>query len=94
MVEAAWVAVEHHPHWKTRFEQLSSRLGKRDQPLVRSHANCSGGLSGFRTTPGKRRSTGKLLRRYLDQLDLAEEVGQVPYSGRVYQVARQEGELT
>jgi transposase len=28
MVEAAWVAVEHHPHWKAQFEQLSRRVGK------------------------------------------------------------------
>jgi len=28
MVEAAWVAVEHHPHWKTQFERLSARIGK------------------------------------------------------------------
>jgi transposase len=28
MVEAAWVAVEHHPHWKTQFEHLTKRMGK------------------------------------------------------------------
>lgn len=28
MVEAAWVAVEHHPHWKVQFERLSRRIGK------------------------------------------------------------------
>jgi transposase len=28
MVEAAWVAVEHHPHWKTQFERLSGRIGR------------------------------------------------------------------
>src|SRR2546430_12021607 len=28
MVEAAWVAVEHHPHWKAQFERLSKRIGK------------------------------------------------------------------
>jgi transposase len=28
MVEAAWVAVEHHPHWKAQFECLSARIGK------------------------------------------------------------------
>jgi transposase len=28
MVEAAWVAVEHHPHWKAQFERLASRIGK------------------------------------------------------------------
>ena len=28
MVEAAWVAVEHHPHWKAQFERLSVRIGK------------------------------------------------------------------
>jgi transposase len=28
MVEAAWVAVEHHPHWKAQFERLSARTGK------------------------------------------------------------------
>lgn len=28
MVEAAWVAVEHHPHWKTQFERLANRIGK------------------------------------------------------------------
>ena len=28
MVEAAWVAVKHHPHWKAQFERLSRRIGK------------------------------------------------------------------
>lgn len=28
MVEAAWIAIEHHPHWKKLFAQLSGRLGK------------------------------------------------------------------
>jgi len=27
MTEAAWVAVEHHPHWKEVFARLSARLG-------------------------------------------------------------------
>jgi len=27
MVEAAWVAVEHHPHWKAECARLSARLG-------------------------------------------------------------------
>ncbi len=27
MVEAAWQAVQYHPHWKVRFEHLSARLG-------------------------------------------------------------------
>jgi hypothetical protein len=27
MVEAAWVAVEHHPHWKAQFERLSKGIG-------------------------------------------------------------------
>jgi transposase len=28
LVEAAWVAVEHHPHWKAQFERLAARIGK------------------------------------------------------------------
>src|SRR6266702_4684981 len=28
MVEAAWVAVEHHPHWQAQFERLTKRIGK------------------------------------------------------------------
>ena len=28
LVEAAWVAVEHHPHWNAQFERLAARLGK------------------------------------------------------------------
>lgn len=28
MVEAAWIAIEHHPYWKALFERLSGRLGK------------------------------------------------------------------
>ena len=28
MVETAWVAVEHHAHWKAQFERLVQRLGK------------------------------------------------------------------
>src|SRR5215467_3728518 len=27
MVEAAWVAVEHHPYWKGQYERLSARIG-------------------------------------------------------------------
>jgi transposase len=29
LVEAAWMAVEHHPYWKEQFERLSTRIGKR-----------------------------------------------------------------
>jgi transposase len=29
MVEAAWAAVEHAPHWKEQFERLAVRIGKR-----------------------------------------------------------------
>ena len=29
MIEAAWVAVEHHPHWKAQFERLTHSIGKR-----------------------------------------------------------------
>jgi transposase len=28
IVEAAWVAVEAHPHWKDQFERLAKRIGK------------------------------------------------------------------
>lgn len=28
MVEAAWVAVEHHSHWKAQVERLSGRIGR------------------------------------------------------------------
>ena len=28
MIEAAWVAVEHHPHWKDQFERLTRSIGK------------------------------------------------------------------
>src|SRR5437879_3309760 len=28
-VEAAWMAVEHHPHWKDQFERLAMRIGKK-----------------------------------------------------------------
>jgi transposase len=28
MVEAAWTAVRHHPHWKAQFEALAVRTGK------------------------------------------------------------------
>ena len=27
-MEAAWIAVEYHAHWKGLFEQLSARIGK------------------------------------------------------------------
>ena len=119
MVEAAWVAVERHPHWKTHFEQLSSRIGRQKaigaiarkllvavwHVLTREQADVHADAQAIArkllkwiercgTTPGKRRSPGKLLRHSLDQLDLAEEVEQVPYSGRVYQVALREGEST
>lgn len=29
LVEAAWVAVAHHPHWKAVFERLCTRMNKR-----------------------------------------------------------------
>ncbi len=28
LIEAAWVAVEHHPHWKEQFTRLAQRIGK------------------------------------------------------------------
>jgi transposase len=28
LVEAAWMAVEHHSHWKAQFERLAHRIGK------------------------------------------------------------------
>lgn len=28
MIEAAWIAVQHQPYWRTQFEQLSARRGK------------------------------------------------------------------
>ena len=33
MVEAAWVAVEHHPHWQAQFERLAARIGN-EMPIV------------------------------------------------------------
>jgi transposase len=33
LVEAAWVAVEHHPHWKAQFERLAARIGN-EMPIV------------------------------------------------------------
>ncbi|GHO68286.1 hypothetical protein KSC_071780 [Ktedonobacter sp. SOSP1-52] len=29
LVELAWMAVEHHPHWKEQFERLATRIGKK-----------------------------------------------------------------
>jgi transposase len=29
LVEAAWMAVEHHPYWKEQFERLATRIGKK-----------------------------------------------------------------
>jgi hypothetical protein len=28
MVEAAWIALEHHPHWKALFERPSRTIGQ------------------------------------------------------------------
>jgi transposase len=28
MIEAAWVAVQHHPYWQEQFEALAARRGK------------------------------------------------------------------
>jgi transposase len=28
MVEAAWTAVDHHPHWQAQFQTLAARIGK------------------------------------------------------------------
>jgi len=85
MVEAAWVAVEHHPHWKGEFERLSARIGKPKtivavaRSLLRWTARCG-------TTPGKRRSQAMLLRHYLDQLGLGEGLEEIHYSGRLYRL--------
>ncbi len=37
MVEAAWVAVEHHPYWKGQFERLSSRIGRQKAIVAIAH---------------------------------------------------------
>jgi transposase len=37
MVEAAWVAVEHHPHWKAQFERLTRRIGKQKAIVAIAH---------------------------------------------------------
>jgi hypothetical protein len=29
LVEAAWVALDRHPHWKAVFQRLAARIGKR-----------------------------------------------------------------
>jgi transposase len=29
LVEAAWVAVEHDPHWKDCYQRLAARIGRR-----------------------------------------------------------------
>jgi transposase len=47
MVEAAWVAVEHHPHWQAQFERLTARIGNeisdcRHCPqIARRHLACA-----------------------------------------------------
>jgi len=28
VIAAAWVAVEHHPHWQAQFARLAARIGK------------------------------------------------------------------
>jgi transposase len=28
LIEAAWMAVQYHPHWKVQFERLATRIGK------------------------------------------------------------------
>jgi transposase len=28
LIEAAWTAAQHHPHWKGEFEQLTARMAK------------------------------------------------------------------
>jgi hypothetical protein len=38
------------------------------------------------TTPGKRRSQAMLLRHYLDQLGLGEDLEAIHYSGRLYRL--------
>ena len=38
------------------------------------------------TTPGKRRSQALLLRHYLDQLCLGEDLEEIHYSGRLYRL--------
>lgn len=37
MVEAAWVLVEHHPHWKGQFERLSRRIGTHKAIVAVAH---------------------------------------------------------
>jgi hypothetical protein len=33
-VEAAWIAVQYHAHWKGQFERLSARIGKHKAIVV------------------------------------------------------------
>ena len=47
--------------------------------LLRWTARCG-------TTPGKRRSQAMLLRHYLNQLGLGEDLEEIHYSGRLYRL--------
>jgi hypothetical protein len=37
LVEAAWIAVENHPHWKNEFERLSRRMDKNKAIVAIAH---------------------------------------------------------
>lgn len=37
LVEAAWIAVENHPHWKSEFERLSRRMDKNKAIVAIAH---------------------------------------------------------
>jgi transposase len=45
MVEAAWVAVEHHPHWKAQFERLAKRIGNEISDRGRRPQTAGGSLA-------------------------------------------------
>ncbi len=93
MVEAAWIALEHHPHWKALFERLSGRLGK-PKAVVAIARKLLRWLERYDTLPGKHRSQGPRLRQYLDQLGLTEQLEEVTYSGRVYRLTQRKEEPT
>ena len=74
MVEAAWVALEHHPHWKAQFERLTTRK------LMNWIAHTG-------VTPGQHRDRLLLLYQHLDELGLSNELEEINYYGTTYRLS-------
>jgi transposase len=69
MVEAAWVAVEHHPHWKAQFERLSKRIGNEISDCRHRSQIAGGGVACPLGAASRYQCTGTSRCAQADELD-------------------------